>query len=610
MASGRSASTAILLVPPPSRAPCAQLAIENPYHLPPGTVSYTLSRFGTQAQKSSQEESRDVQIAGFRKGLTWAITLFAACTACPGIAQQADIQNFVTAGRMEQMRWPNFPDYHSSLLKFYEPAGFAPAWVAGSQPIPAALSLIEVFRNAGEKGLNPEDYDSSLWDDRILALKSSSNGLAIARFDVALTVCAMRYVSALRIGRINPRHLNYGLSVEGKKYDLARFLHDQVMSSSNVKATLDSVEPPFAAYRRTEQALAHYIELARLDDGEKLPIVRKTIEPGQTYKGLPQLARRLQLVGDLPKDASYGADSQIYDEALVNAVKHFQLRHGLDEDGRLGVATIKQLNVPLQDRVRQLQLTLERWRWLPTEFPAPPIIVNIPDFRLRALDANNHVALNMRVVVGRAMRTQTPVFSAEMTHVVFRPYWNVPRSILRNELLPLIERNRSYLASKNYEVTTYDGRVVATGETSDLVLAQLRAGKLMVRQRPGPTNALGLVKLVFPNENDVYLHDTPSVKLFSRSRRDFSHGCIRVEKPAELAAWALRNNPGWTLERVQQAMMNGPDDVTVNLAKPVPVFILYGTAFAYENGEVHFSDDIYGFDARLATALSRGYPYP
>ena len=247
---------------------------------------------------------------------------------------------------------------------------------------------------------------------------------------------------------------------------------------------------------------------------------------------------------------------------------------------------------------------------LPAEFSAPPIIVNIPDFRLRALDDNNKVVMDMRVVVGRAMRTQTPVFTREMTYVVIRPYWNVPRSILRGEIVPAIQRDRSYIARKNYEVTTADGNVVASGEISAELLAQLRAGDLAVRQKPGPSNALGLIKLIFPNEHNVYLHSTPSQAAFSRSRRDFSHGCIRVEKPAELAAWVLRNNPGWPLERVQQGMQNGNDNVTVNLVKPVPVFIVYGTALAYENGEVHFTDDIYGHDAKLAAALARGYPYP
>jgi murein L,D-transpeptidase YcbB/YkuD len=508
------------------------------------------------------------------------------------------------------MRWPNFSDYRTWLQKFYEPTGYSPVWVQGAEPGPRALSLIELFRDAGKKGLDPEDYDASRWEERIRALQGSSIGPAVARFDVALTVCTMRYVSDLRIGRINPHHFKFGLGLEQKKYNLAQFLRDRIMTTSNPQAILDEVEPPFAGYRRTEQALARYLELARTDDGEKFPDVTKPIDPGQSYAGVPRLARFLRLVGDLPADAALPSDAQTYSGPLLDAVKRFQRRHGLDADGRLGPGTIKQLNVPLQDRVRQLQLTLERWRWLPAEFSAPPIIVNIPDFRLRALDENNNVAMDMRVVVGKAMRTQTPVFTRDMIYVVLRPYWNVPPSILRGEIVPAIQRDRDYIARKNYEVTTHGGKVVTSGEVSDEVLAQLRAGKLAVRQKPGPSNALGLVKLIFPNEHNVYLHSTPSQELFSRSRRDFSHGCIRVEKPAELAAWVLRNNPGWTLERVQQGMQSGKDDVTVNLAKRVPVFIVYGTALAYENGEVHFSDDIYGHDASLAAALAKGYPYP
>jgi murein L,D-transpeptidase YcbB/YkuD len=318
--------------------------------------------------------------------------------------------------------------------------------------------------------------------------------------------------------------------------------------------------------------------------------------------------RLLTLVGDLPP-GTQPHDSQIYDSTLAEGVRRFQRRHGLDDDGRIGPATIIQMNVPLSDRVRQLQLTLERWRWLPTEFSAPPIIVNIPDFGLRALDENNKVALEMRVVVGKAMSTQTPVFTRDMTFIVPRPYWNVPPGILRRSTIPAIKRDRNYVAKQNFEITRLDGQVVTSGPVSDDVLAQLQAGKLAIRQKPGPTNALGLVKLMFPNEYSVYLHSTPSTELFSQSRRDFSAGCIRVEKPAELTTWVLRNNPGWTLDRVQQGMQSGKDNVTVTLARVVPVFIVYGTAIAYEN-EVHFYDDIYGHDRKLAAVLAKGYPYP
>ena len=548
--------------------------------------------------------------AFFRGAALLSIAL-ASALAAPATGQPAPtIRDHVAAGTLEGMRWPNFSDYRAWLEKFYGPAQYAPAWLDGSQPSPQALFLIQRFRDAGKKGLDPEAYDASRWEGRIRALKDSSSADPASRFDLAVTVCAMRYVSDLRIGRIHPRHFAFGLSVDQKKYDLARFLRERMVGASNLPENLDAIEPPFGGYRRTEQALARYVDLAASDGGEKLPPVAKPVAPGASWPGVPRLARLLRLLGDLPADAVVPEGSQTYAGPLVDAVKKFQRRHGLTDDGRIGTGTIERLNVPLADRVLQLGFALERWRWLPPEFSSPPIVVNIPDFQLRALDESNAVALEMRVVVGKAMKTQTPVFSDEMTYVVFRPYWNVPGGIRRNEIVPAIQRDRNYVANKGYEVTTPAGKPVTSGRISDDVLAGLRSGKLMIRQKPGPTNALGFVKLIFPNDFSVYLHDTPAREVFSRTRRDFSHGCIRVEKPAELAAWVLRKNSGWNLERVRQAMQSGKNDVTVNLAQRVPVFIVYATALADEKGEVRFYDDIYGHDAELAAALARGYPYP
>lgn len=547
---------------------------------------------------------RSDQVRGLRA--VWKQALLGVALACAAFTQPTSIQSLISAGQLNEMRWSNFRDLQTSLREFYQPAGYAPAWVQGATPSPQALAMIEIFRNAWKKGLEPEDYDASRWNGRLHSLQNSNSDASV--FDVALTVSTMRYVSDLRIGRINPKHFQFGLTVEQKKYDLAKFLRDQLLPASDISAVFDGIEPPFATYRRTEQALARYVQLAREDDSEKLPTPPKPIDPGQTYAGVPRLVRLLTLVGDLPP-GTQPHDSQIYDATLAEGVKRFQRRHGLDDDGRIGPATINQLNVPLSDRVRQLQLTLERWRWLPTEFSAPPIIVNIPDFGLRALDENNKVALEMRVVVGKAMSTQTPVFTRDMTFIVLRPYWNVPPGILRRSTIPAIKRDRNYVAKQNFEITRLDGKVVTSGPVSDDVLAQLQAGKLAIRQKPGPNNALGLVKLMFPNEYSVYLHSTPSTELFSQSRRDFSAGCIRVEKPAELTTWVLRNNPDWTLDRVQQGMQSGKDNVTVTLPRVVPVFIVYGTAIAYEN-EVHFYDDIYGHDRKLAAVLAKGYPYP
>ncbi len=367
------------------------------------------------------------------------------------------------------------------------------------------------------------------------------------------------------------------------------------------------IDPPFDGYRRTLAALAHYRALAREDDGELLPQTKKPVEPGDVYAGVPRLARLLRTLGDLPPDAIRGADDRIYSRVLVEAVKRFQGRHGLLPDGRIGKGTLAQLNTPLTRRVRQIELTLERWRWVPHSFSRPPIVVNVPEFELRAFGPSYASELEMKVIVGGAYRHKTPVFSGELKLVIFHPYWNVPLSIQRAELVPQLERDRSYLAQHDYEVVTQQGAVVTNGTISDELLPQLRSGKLLIRQIPGPKNALGLVKFVFPNPNDVYMHDTPGIELFARSRRDFSHGCIRVEKAAELAEWVLREEPDWSPDRIHEAM-NGPKPLQVLLKRPIPVLIVYGTAVVLEGGEVRFFEDFYGDNAALEAQLARGYP--
>jgi murein L,D-transpeptidase YcbB/YkuD len=236
-------------------------------------------------------------------------------------------------------------------------------------------------------------------------------------------------------------------------------------------------------------------------------------------------------------------------------------------------------------------------------------VANIPEFRLRAYDENYKVMLSMNIVVGKAYDHDTPVFSDTMQYVVFRPYWNVPYSISKAEFLPRVAGDPEYLAKKGFEVVSGNQDVVTSGAVTKDMLAQLRAGKLYIRQTPGPKNSLGLVKFIFPNSSNVYMHDTPAQEFFARSRRDFSHGCIRLEKPADLAVWVLKRNPGWGLDDVRAAM-NGTPNRQVNLTGPIPVLIVYGTVVVTEDGIVHFYDDIYGHDAALEKALAKGYPYP
>jgi L,D-transpeptidase YcbB len=525
---------------------------------------------------------------------------------------RATLQAIIQTGDLPDLRWPNFSDYGKHLQKFYDSYGYALPWVRGMEPSPQARQIIALIQQAEEKGLNPDDYDAPRWGARLALLKPSAANPTEAdamKFDVALTVCLMRYISDLHIGKVNPKHFDFDLNVETKKYDLPEFVKNHVVDAPNVAPVLAQVEPPYPGYQRTILALHRYLALAKQDGGAQLPPVKKTFGLGESYPGLPRLTLLLRELGDLPDNANVPSDSTVYQGPLVDAVKSFQARHGRTVDGRIAAQTIADLNIPLSTRVRQMQLTLERWRWLPIGNNSAPIVANIPEFRLRAYDEQFHLALMMSVVVGKAYNHDTPVFSDSMEYVIFRPYWNVPYSITKAEFLPKIARDPNYLASKGFAVVDSKQQVVASGAVSPEVLAQLRSGKLFVRQNPGPKNSLGLVKFIFPNSFNVYMHDSPEQELFSRTRRDFSHGCIRLEKPADLAVFVLRGIPGWDMTKVRAAMAQSSNQ-QVNLPRPIPVLIVYGTVVVPEDGLVHFYDDIYGHDKDLDQVLQKGYPYP
>lgn len=511
--------------------------------------------------------------------------------------------------RLDELRWPDFSDYRKHMINFYQPLNWELSWTRGGRVTPQARTVITLFEKADAKGINAVDYDGSRWDARLRAIERRGvSDAELAHFDVAVSISVMRYISDLHIGRINPRNLRFDLDIESKKYYLPKLLTD-IKDSPDPVAILTQVEPPYPEYRRLQNALATYRRIAA-EAANESPLPEKlTIKLGEAYPRAPQLARTLRRVGDLPADVKLDPKKPIYDAALAAGVKKFQERHGLEPTGTLGPKTLHQLNIPFSFRVRQIQWALERWRWAPMQFDTPPIIVNIPEFTLHAWDETGKPSLEMRVVVGKAFQHQTPVFAADMKYVVLRPYWNVPPSIQSKELVPKAAKSASFLARNGYEVVTDDGELVASDSLDAATLARLRSGELQVRQKPGGNNALGLVKFMFPNQNNIYLHSTPSQELFSRSRRDFSHGCIRVELPVKLAMWVLRDQPEWTPERIAKAMKGG-EPTQVNLKKPIPIMLIYTTAAVDESGLVRFFDDIYGHDTTLENALAGGYPYP
>ncbi|HTQ36964.1 MAG TPA: L,D-transpeptidase family protein [Steroidobacteraceae bacterium] len=359
-------------------------------------------------------------------------------------------------------------------------------------------------------------------------------------------------------------------------------------------------------YALVEQALARYQQLARQPGLTDLPpLPGRSLRPGDSYRGLAALRNLLRAVGDLPAtpaspppttSVAGGVEPAVLDAPTVAALKRFQERHGLSQDGVLGPATWRALTTPMSARVRQIELTLARWRSLPPNPHHRAIFINIPRFRLYAMNADDDREadlLQMDVVVGRVIeKLHTPVFSADLTHLIFRPYWDVPRSITMAEILPAVRKDPAYFQKNNFELVDRAGHALPWSADR---LPALAAGELRVRQRPGDSNALGGVKFMLPNPYNVYLHDTPQRELFARTTRAFSHGCIRVAEPAALAHWLLADDAAWTPQHIAEAMQRS-EPLQVELAEPVRVYIVYGTAIAREDGSVLFLNDLYGLD--------------
>ena len=539
-------------------------------------------------------------------------------TSAPNSTDYAgNLQTLTTQSQLPLLRWPNYSDYQGDVKTFYDDRNYELAWSRDGKPTAAASGFIEAFRAAEAKGLRPEDYDAGRWEDRVAKLRTKDAD-AIAQFDVAMTVDVMRFVSDLRIGRVNPSHFNFAIDTQQKKYDLPEFVSDQAVDAKDVAKLISGVEPDSEEYRATEQALVHYLELVKLQETnhhDPLPMVAKPLNPGDTYNADAALEQRLAFEGDDGVTAGVAGQTDPaqlrYTAAASEGVKQYQARHGLTSDGKLTPATITSLNVPMSIRVLQLQNSLERWRWLPDPYLKARLMVNLPEFVLRGYSPDHTRDFTMRVVVGKVVgEHRTPVFTHMMKYLIFRPFWNVPVDIVKKELVPHMQAKPGYLEAKNYEVTNSKGEIQA-----DYSLQKVEHGGLLVREKPGPTNSLGLVKFMFPNQYDIYLHSTPQTSLFERTRRDFSHGCVRVQKPEDLAVWVLdgqtaKDGEPWDLEKVHEAMTGDQDNKQVNLKTQLPIVIFYLTAHVGDDGKVDFFDDIYGYDADMQKVLDKGPPYP
>jgi L,D-transpeptidase YcbB len=470
-------------------------------------------------------------------------------------------------------------------------------WTSGGRPTAQAQALANELVRAAAYGLEPVQYTPPP------APPSGADASQWANYDRRLSATALHFLADLHYGRVDPPTAGFHLEAAHHELDLAAMLTG-LAHADDVRRVIASAEPPFRHYQLLKDALARYLLLAQQLELTQLPAVPAHLKVGAPYAGAGALRRLLAALGDLPAGAALNQEA-LFDADLGNGVRAFQLRHGLAADGLPGRATFAALTTPLARRVRQIDLTLERWRWLPP-FQTPPIIVNIPQFRLFAFrTTEDRVAdiLQMDVIVGRVFpRMQTPVFESDMRYLVLRPYWDVPASITRSEMLPKIRANPAFLAAQHLEIVQGQRDSSPTVPATPDNLAALEAGKLRLRQQPGEDNALGLAKFIFPNAYNVYLHSTPAHQLFKETRRAFSHGCIRVSDPLALAAHVLRDAPDWNRDRIAAAM-NGTETVRVNLPQPVNVLILYATALATESGAILFFDDIYGYDGKLERDL-------
>ena len=480
-----------------------------------------------------------------------------------------------------------------TVKRYYGERHFHPLWSDEAGFRPGLKPFFELLENADDWGLDRQVFDPVLALRRTVFEAASADELA--RMDVALTRAALLYARQARAGRVRPRRVSRLMDIPPKTIDTGAVL-DAVRQQEGLSGFLLGLHPKSPGFQRLRAAYRRYVTIVRHGGW---PRVRpgRGLRPGRSDPAVVLLRQRLSASGDLAKAAVNG--SALYDKDVEEAVRAFQLRYGLKADGRLGRNTLAVLNVPARTRLAQIIVNMERRRWLPDELGKRHVVVNQAEFRLHVVE-NGQEIYSSRVVVGKPSN-QTPEFSNSIKLVVLNPYWGVPRSIATKEILPILRRNPGYLARKNMVLVGRNGKAVNPASVNWNAVS--RAGfRYGIRQRPGAGNALGRIKFLFPNKHSVYLHDTPSKSLFSRFRRAFSHGCVRVQNPVRFAEVLMKPQFGWSRDAIKARIAKRRNQ-TIRLKTPVPIHLTYQTAWVDARGKVHFRADIYGRDARLRKAL-------
>ncbi|MSP27247.1 MAG: murein L,D-transpeptidase [Methylococcales bacterium] len=497
------------------------------------------------------------------------------------------ISNLIATKQHPYSILSNFTHRADDLDALYKSNQYQPLWLGSDAKATKNLTdVVKLLANASAYGLNPANYDAQLLQEKSVKPPLDMQSKDAALYDTALSLSLLRFMHDLHYGRINPKNLNFNIHLRtAKTLDLPALIKANV-AQETVSQLPALVESKLPQYQKMQQALTSY------RSAEKTPplklVVKMPVRAGDALPQSVELQQFLSAFGDLPAD-KIDHTATTYTPIIVEGVKKFQQRHGLKATGIINNATVTAFNAPLTQaqRITQIELAMERLRWIPEVTEGRAVIVNIPAFQLWAFDdiKQDNATTTMRVVVGKSAKHQTPQLAADMQFVDFQPYWNVPYKIAKDEILPKLAADPEYLVRQHMEFVSGSGT---------------RA--LRIRQMPGKGNALGKVKFIFPNASSVYLHDTPSVALFGRSRRDLSHGCVRVAHPQELAEFVLKEQGGWDSGSIKKAM--GGKNRQVVLKKTIPVLFLYNTAF-FDGNNVTFYSDIYGRDTQLLTALKK-----
>jgi len=478
------------------------------------------------------------------------------------------------------------------LYYFYGARHFDPIWLSrnadGSEGFSAnALKLIDVFKHAGSEGFNPSDYLTPALD----VTAAGTDPQKLADLETAFSTSAIRYAHDAYLGRIAPEDVSNAIDPETKDLDAADVL-TQLATSSDPAQVMLQLDPPGHEFQALKAALAKFG-----GDDQAAPIIipaGRTLKPGMTDSRLALLRQRLKVA----EPALTAGDDDYYDDDLVSAVTDFQSQSGLTPDGVVGPATLAALNnVGRKISREDIIANMERWRWLPHDLGDFHVLVNIPEFRV-AVVQDDQTMFSTRVVVGKPA-TPTPLFSNSIKNIVVNPYWNVPASIVAKEVAPDMLRNPGYIYNQNMEIVS--GAHVVDASAIDWSSVTQGNWHYTLRQLPGGANALGRIKFLFPNDHDVYLHDTPSKSLFSNAVRAYSHGCVRVQNPMDFASALLKYEPGLDVGKLEA--MFGSRERWVTLKTHVPVHIAYFTVRADAEGNLHSYADIYGHNKRLIAML-------